>query len=159
MESVTVRRNVILRSVVTEKLRQELGNDLQNAADEITERLDAIDAQTRQYVTNLQQTDLQQAIALRKRIESEKQVHQEQRDTLLERKAQVAELEDGVEVVRGTLESYVDLKVGDNLSEVLGGIEIVTNDDEVIAIRKRDITAMPEESVVQLLDDAGPQPR
>ncbi len=159
MESVTVRRNVILRSVVTEKLRQELGNDLQNAADEITERLDAIDAQTRQYVTNLQQTDLQQAIALRKRIESEKQVHQEQRDTLLERKAQVAELEDGVEVVRGTLESYVDLKVGDNLSEVLGGIEIVTNDDEVIAIRKRDITAMPEESVIQLLDDAGPQPR
>lgn len=157
MDSVTVRRNVILRSVVTEQLRNELGQELQNAADEIDQRLQTIDQQTRAYITDLQRADLQQAMAVRKRIEAEKRTQEDQRDALLERKAMVTELEDGVEVVRGTLESYVELKIGDNLSEALGGVEIVTKDDQVIEIRQRSILDDPsEENVVSIIETSGP---
>jgi hypothetical protein len=146
MDSVTIRRNVFLRAIVTERLRADLQEELQNAADEIDQRIAEIDAQTRHYVTDLQRTDLQQAMALRRRIEAEKRNHQEQRDALLERKAQVAELQDGAEVLRGTLESYVEIKVGDNIAEVLGGVEIVTKDNEVVEIRQRQMIEEEDEA-------------
>ena len=60
--------------------------------------------------------DLQRAMAVRKQIEGEKQKQNEVRDALLERKAQVAELENGNEVIRGTLESFVEINEGDSRS-------------------------------------------
>lgn len=158
MDSVIIKRNVILRAVVTEGLRNDLGEELQNAADEIDRRLETVDQQTKAYLSELQRTDLQQAMAVRKRIEAEKRAHQDQRDALLERKAMVAELKDGVEVVRGTLESYVEIKVGDSLAEVLGGVEIVTRDDEVIELRQRTILdEIEDDNVVSIIESAGPR--
>ncbi len=154
MSSVTVKRNVVLRSIVTPKLREELANDLEEAATEITQRIQQIDFQTRAYITDLQRTNLQQAMSVRKQVEAEKKRQEELRDALLERKAQVVELEDGTEVVRGTLESFVEIKVGDNLGQILGGVEILTKDDEIIEIRQRENLDEPEESVVQLLEEA-----
>jgi len=154
MSSVNVKRNIVLRSVVTQSLRDELSEQLQNAAEELQRQMQQIDTQTRAYVTDLQRTNLQQAMAVRKQIEAEKSRLQEQHDALLERRAQVQELEDGSEIVRGTLESFVDLKVGDNLSEVLGGLEILSKDDEVIEIRQRDLSEMAEESIEQIIHDA-----
>ncbi|MBU0610103.1 MAG: YlqD family protein, partial [Armatimonadetes bacterium] len=80
---------------------------------------------------------------VRKQIETEKQKQNELRDALLERKAQVAELENGQEVIRGTLESYVEINEGDDLAVLLGGTEIVTKDGLVIEIRQR----RPEEII------------
>ncbi len=157
MSSVTIRRNVLLRSIVTDKLRKELSEELQNAADEVDQRVQQLDFQTRAYITDLQRTNLQQAMAVRKQIEAEKHRQQELRDALLERKAQVEELEDGAEVVRGTLESYVELSVGDNIAEVLGGIEIVTKDDVVVEIRQRQTVDEGEESVAQLIQEVRSQ--
>jgi hypothetical protein len=157
MPSVTIKRNVLLRSIVTEKLRADLSEELQNAADEVDQRVQQLDFQTRAYITDLQRTNLQQAMAVRKQVEAEKHRQQELRDALLERKAQVEVLEDDSEVVRGTLESFVEINVGDNLSEVLGGVEIVSKDDVVVEIRLRQITDEPEESVTQIIQDVRSQ--
>jgi len=157
MPSVTIKRNVLLRSIVTEKLRKELAEELQSAADEVEQRVQQLDFQTRAYITDLQRTNLQQAMAVRKQVEAEKHRQQELRDALLERKAQVEVLEDGAEVVRGTLESFVEVNVGDNLEEILGGVEIVTKDDIVVEIRQRQSTDEPEESVTQIIEDVRSQ--
>jgi hypothetical protein len=152
MPSVTIKRNVLLRSIVTEKLRKELAAELQSAADEVEQRVQQLDFQTRAYITDLQRTDLQQAMAVRKQVEAEKQRQRDLRDALLERKAQVEVLEDGAEVVRGTLESFVEVNVGDNLEEILSGVEIVTKDDIVVEIRQRRASEEPEESVTEIIE-------
>lgn len=137
MPSVLIKRNVLLRAVVTDKLRSELSAEIQNAVAEVDQRIENLDAQTRAYITDLQRTNLQQAMVVRKQVETEKQRHQDLRDALLERRAQVEVLEEGTEVVRGTLESFVELQVGVNLRDVLAGVSVVTRDDEVIEIRER----------------------
>ena len=157
MPSVTIKRNVLLRSIVTEKLRTDLIAELDSAAEEVEQRVQQLDFQTRAYITDLQRTNLQQAMAVRKQVEAEKLRQKELRDALLERKAQVQELEDGTEVVRGTLESLVEVDVGDDLSEILGGLEIVTKDDLVVEIRLRSTIAEPEESVTQIIQDVRSQ--
>lgn len=137
MPGVIVKRNVILRAVVTDKLKEQVSRELEQAAAEVDERLRQLDSSTRGYITDLQRTDLQRAMAVRKQIEAEKQKQTELRDALLERKAAVLELENGTEVIRGSLESYVEVNIGDDLAAVMGGLEILTKDDVVIDIRQR----------------------
>lgn len=156
MSSVMIKRSVVLRSVVTDQLRQELGQQLQAAADEVDRRITEMDAQTRAYITDLQRNNLQQAMAVRKQVEAQKKQQQDLRDAMLERKAAVQELEDGAEVTRGTLESFVEIKVGDNLREILGGVEIITKDDEVVEIRQTESGLLLDEAV-QLLEETTEQ--
>jgi hypothetical protein len=148
MASVIVRRSVLLRAIVTDKLRQEVSAELQEAADDIARRLEELDTAGRRYITDLQRTDLQRAMALRTQVETEKRRQQEVREQLLQRREAVGKWENGTEVVRGTIEGYVEVNEGDNLAVLLGGTEIVVEDDIVKAIRQ----LSPDELSVRLRD-------
>ncbi len=148
MASVTVKRSVLLKAVVTEKLKAEVAEELQEAADEIARRIEELDTAGRRYISDLQRTDLQRAMALRSQVETEKRRQQEVRDRLLQRREEVAQWEAGTEVVRGTIEGVVEVSEGDNLAVLLGGTEIVVEDDVVTAIRQ----LSPEELSTRLQD-------
>ncbi len=134
---IQIKRTVIWRAIVTDELKKQISEELQAAADEIKQRVQQLDFSTKAYITDLQRTDLQRAIAVRKQIEAEKQKQNELHDALMERKAQVAELENGTEIIRGTFESFVEVNEGDDLAVLLGGTEIVTKDNIVVEIRQR----------------------
>ena len=134
---VIIKRNVILRSIVTEQLKEQLREELQHSIDEIDQRIRQIDFRAQPYITELQRSNIQQAMAVRGQIEQEKERQRSVREALLERMKQVEELKLGEEVIRGALESQVEVEEGDNLAEVLGGREIVTKDDVVVEIRQR----------------------
>jgi len=142
---VLVKRTVVLRAIVTDQLKEQVASELQAAADEVEQRVQQLDFSTKAYITDLQRADLQRAMQVRKQVEAEKQKQTELRDALMERKAEVAELENDKEVVRGTLESFVEINEGDDLAVLMGGTEIVTKDDIVIEIRQR----RPEEILDQ----------
>ncbi|MEN6302125.1 MAG: YlqD family protein [Armatimonadia bacterium] len=142
---VLVKRTVVLRAIVTDQLKEQVAAELQAAADEVEQRVQQLDFSTKAYITDLQRADLQRAMQVRKQVEAEKQKQTELRDALMERKAEVAELENGKEVVRGTLESFVEINEGDDLAVLMGGTEIVSKDDIVVEIRQR----RPEEILDQ----------
>lgn len=137
MAGVLIKRTVVLRAIVTDKLKEQVSAELQAAADEVEQRVQQLDFSTKAYITDLQRADLQRAMAVRKQVEAEKQKQTELRDALLERKAEIAELENGTEVVRGTIESFVEVNEGDDLALIMGGTEIVTKDDVVVEMRQR----------------------
>jgi hypothetical protein len=136
MASVTIKRNILLRAIVTDTLKEEVAAELQEAADQIAQRVQELDEAGKRYITDLQRTDLQRAMALRQQVEAEKSKQEEVRGRLLERKKQVGEWKDGDEVVRGTIEGVVDVNEGDNLAVLLGGTEVVVKDDVVVEIRQ-----------------------
>jgi len=137
MMGVVIKRNVILKSIVTEQLKEQLKEELQNNIDEIDQRIQQIDFRTQPYISELQKSNIQQAMAVRQQVNQEKEKQRSVREALLARMKQVEELELGEEGIRGTLESQVEVEEGDNLAEVLGGREIVTKDDVVVEIRQR----------------------
>ena len=145
---VIIKRQVILRSIVTGKLKEQLRDELQRAIDEIDQRVRQIDLRTQPYITELQRSNIQQAMAVRQQIEQEKERQRAAREALLERMKQVEELALGDEVIRGTLESEVEVNEGDNLAEIIGGQEIVTKDDLVVEIRQRSILEEEEAPVI-----------
>ena len=150
---VHIRRQVVLRSIVTDQLKVNLNREIDSAIAEIDERLSQLDAQTRLYIAELQRVDLQQAMNVRKRVEAEKSRQEEVRDALHERKQQIDVLDNGAEVIRGTLEGDVEVKEGDDLSVLLGGTEIVTKDDIVVEIRER--TTLTDDGATDLTIPSG----
>ena len=134
--TVTIRQPVIITAIVTEQLRQEVSAELQEAADEIDKRLQQVEFAAKRVLSELQvRGDIQQVMAARQQIDREKQRYVDAKEELLRRRDEVAALEDGDEVVRNTTEAPVDVKVGDNIKQILRGVEIVVKDDEVIEIR------------------------
>jgi uncharacterized coiled-coil DUF342 family protein len=155
MPSVTVKRNILLRAIVTDRLRQDVMQELQTAADEVAERVRELDQTGRRYITQLQTTDLQRAMALRQQVETEKKRQEQVREQLLARRQQVSEWKNGEEVVRGTMESLVEVNEGDNLAVLLGGTEIVVEDDIVKEIRQRSPEEVAASVVSALVQEEG----
>lgn len=135
-DSVTIKRDVILRAIVTEGLKEQLDDEFSEAIEQIDQRITQLDIGARQYVTELQRSDIQQAMAVRQQIEAEKRRFRQAKDQLIQRQRQVAELEEGTEIVRGTIESHAEVSVGDNIQTALRGVEIVVRDDEIVEIRE-----------------------
>ncbi len=145
-DSVSIKREVILRAIVTEALKTDLDREFSMAIDELDRQITRLDIGARQYVTDLQRTDIQQAMAVRQQIEGEKKRIQQSKDDLIQRRRQVEGLEVDAEIIRGTIESNVEIKVGDNLQTALRGVEIVLKDDEVVEIRETEGGIVPEVS-------------
>ena len=135
-ESVTIKRDVILRAIVTPGLKEQLDDEFAAAIEQLDGRITQLDIGARQYVTELQRTDIQQAMALRQQIEAETRCYREAKVERIQRQRAGSELEEGTEVIRVTLESWAEISVGDNIQTALRGIEIVGSDDEVIEIRE-----------------------
>ncbi|NMC82950.1 MAG: hypothetical protein GYA63_08880 [Armatimonadetes bacterium] len=130
-----IKRPVAVVAIVTETFKKELIDELEASIEEVNNNQQALDSQARRYLLQLQSTDLTQSSAFRRQVEVEKAKMDQVK---AERKAQLEaaqNLEIGSEFPRGTVESVVDLNVGDNLFDRLGKAEIVVKDDVIVEIR------------------------
>lgn len=125
LEEILVKRPVILKVRVTEDFRQRV-------AAEIRDKLNRLEMELQQ-LEFLQKRNAAQPLvheADKKKIISEKQV-------LLQRLKEIGSWTVGEEVYQGTIESLAPLKVGQSFSS-LYGVEVVLEDDRVIAIRQHE---------------------
>jgi hypothetical protein len=132
---VQIKRPVTVVAIVTEQFKQQLINEVQEAIQQVDAGIEALDSQARRYLLQLQTADMAQAGAFRRQVDAEKAKQEGSKVELQARLAESQQLEINSEFPRGTLESFVDLKVGDNLIDRLGRAEIVVKDDVITEIR------------------------
>lgn len=133
---LTVRRSISLYAIVTDKLKEELRTELQEAIDATQRRVDQMDFQSRRFLSDLQATDLTQAMAARRQIEAEKRRHEALKQDLATQLADVDKLELGSEFARGTIEGTVEVNVGDDLLAKVTGAAIVIKDGMIVEVRE-----------------------
>lgn len=136
MAGITVRRSIGLRVIVTEEFKEELRNELQQAADETQRRIDQMEVQSRRLLSGIQGADLTQALQVRRQLEAERQRQTALKEEIQRQMGEAAKLELGTEYPRGTIEGVVELNVGDDLFKKLSGAEIIIKDGEVVEIRE-----------------------
>jgi len=129
--SLSVKRSIAVFVIVTEQFKEELKDELKQAVEEAQRRIDQMDFQGRQFLADLQRTDLTQAMAARRQIEAEKRRHEAVRGDIQRQLAEAEKLEIGSEFPRGTLEGTVEINEGDDLIEKLSGSRIVIKDGVV----------------------------
>jgi hypothetical protein len=131
-----LRRQVMLKAIVTEKLKDELKREVTDAIAQVEEGQQQLDVQSRRVMLELQRSDLNRAMAFRQQLEAEKRKQDDLKTELRERLQEYEALELGSEYVRGLLEGSVEVREGDNISDKMGKAEILVKDDVVIAIRE-----------------------
>lgn len=136
MAGISIRRSIGLRVIVTEGFKEELRNELQQAADETQRRIDQMEAQSRRLLSGLQGADLTQAMQVRRQLETERQRQTALKEEIQRQIEETAKLELGSEYPRGTIEGVAEINVGDDLLKKLSGSEVIVKDGEVVEIRE-----------------------
>jgi len=130
-----LKRQIVLKAIVTEKLKESLIAEVTDAMGEVDEAQGELDRQSRRVMLELQRTDLNRAMAFRQQLDLEKKKQDDVKKDLQERLAEYQGLEMNTEFVRGLLEGEVEIQPGDNLIEKMGRAEIIVKDDIVQEIR------------------------
>jgi YlqD protein len=131
-----LKRQVVLKAIVTDKLKESLTREVEEAIAEVQDAQQQLDVQSRRVMLELQRTDLNRAMAFRQQLEAEKRKQDDLKQELQERLQEYQRLEMGSEFVRGLIESTVDVREGDNLADKMGRAEVIVKDDVIVELRE-----------------------
>ncbi len=137
---LTVRRSINLIVIVTERFREEVRAEIQEAVDTTQRRMEQMDFQGRRLLADLQRTDINQAMGARRQLEAEKRRYESLKQELRDQLSEIEKLELGSEYHRGTLEGVVEVEVGDNLFTKMAGASIIVKDGVVIEVREEPVS-------------------
>ncbi|HHV93159.1 MAG TPA: hypothetical protein GXX47_01330 [Firmicutes bacterium] len=135
MEKITISRPVVWKAVVTDRLREELRQELKLAINRLEMEIQQLEFQSKRVLPELERQNLKRAVEMRQQIEEEKHKRRQALERLTQQMQDVDRLETGEEIARGTLDSWIEVSVGDDFSAKLYA-EIVTKDDKVIELRE-----------------------
>lgn len=135
MQSMMVKMPVNVKAKVTEKLKHELIADLTANLKSIDYELEQIEHQGKRMLAEQAKQNAQAIPALREQIEIERNKRLESKNEIQTKMTETEKLEIGAEILRGNIERMYELKVGDNLDEIIGA-EILLEDGKVVAFRE-----------------------
>ncbi|MBW3623274.1 MAG: YlqD family protein [Armatimonadetes bacterium] len=128
-----VKRPVIVTAIVTEGLKQEYQQEIEESLRRVNESQQELESQSRRYMLQIPSADM--ANAFRRQVEEETRKHDSAKKELQERQAAVEQLQIGERVTYMQLEGYVELNQGDNLRDKLGRAEIIVKDGVIQELR------------------------
>jgi hypothetical protein len=130
-----LKRQILLKAVVTDGLKEQLIQDVNEAIQRVQDSQDELERQSRRLMLELQRSDLNRAMAFRQQLDVEKRKQDDAKAELQEQLQAYQELQLGEEITRGVLEGQIEVQVGDNLVDKLGRAEILVQDDVIKEIR------------------------
>ena len=139
--SLTIKRTITVRAVVTPRWKEDAERELSNAIANVDAQLSQLEQEGQQLVDEIRRQSANpldprvqdQVASVQQQVAAKRAELEEQKRTLLEQQRQVRELEMEQIVEQGQLESFTDIQVGDNLVEKLQ-VAIVVRDGVVEAI-------------------------
>lgn len=134
MDTLSLKCPVTIKAKVTDDLKKQLAAEIQDAIKKVDIELQQIDFHAKRMMTEQAKQDAQGLIAIRQQIDAEKQKRLEFKNNMLEKLKETAQLENGAEIVQGTLERIVEVSVGDDLHKIMN-TEILLEDGKIIAFR------------------------
>ena len=130
MNSIKMTVPVTVKAKLTEKLRARLIDEAVKVGEQMELELKQINLDMQRELDRSPQHEPQ----IREFFSREMAPRQGRLDEARHRKETFEKLALGAEIVQGTTERLVELKVGDNLREAMN-VEILVEDDKIIAIR------------------------
>lgn len=131
---ISINRPVVIKAIVTDSFKRLYIQDLEEAI----KRVDAIQQQLISQIrrAELERTLTPQARAIRQQLELDAARQDAAKAELEVRLREAQQLALNSEFTQGTVESLVEVNVGDNLFTKLGRTEIVVKDGIIMEIRE-----------------------
>ncbi len=136
--TLTIKRSITVRAVVTSAWKEEAERELSNAISTTDQQLSQLEQEGQQVVDDVRRQSAnpldprvqEQVAEVQRQVAAKRAELEEQKRNLLEQQVQVRDLEMGQIVEQGQLDSFCELKVGDNLVEKMQ-VSIVVRDGVV----------------------------
>ena len=131
--SLTIKRTITVRAVVTPRWKEDAERELSNAIANVDAQLSQLEQEGQQLVDEIRRQSAnpldprvqEQVASLQQQVASKRAELEEQKRQMLEQQRQVRELEMEQIVEQGQIESVCDVQVGDNLVEKLQAAVLV----------------------------------
>lgn len=134
MEKITVMRTIKVKQVVTDEFKKKAALEVQDALKKVEADIEAFDKQTKKTITELTLKGHPQLNQIKQQVEGEKGKLNAYKQQLLEQVKAISKFNLGEEVVQGTIEGPMEIKVGDTFED-LSKVEIVIKDGVIVEIR------------------------
>ncbi|MDK2822154.1 MAG: hypothetical protein PWQ67_1200 [Clostridia bacterium] len=131
---LTIMRSIVVKQVVTENFKKKTASEIQEALKKVEIDIENFDKQTKKTVTELTLKGHPQINQIKQQIEVEKEKLTSYKQQLLEKLKLVSKLNIDEEVVQGTIEGPLEVKIGDNF-DALSRTEMVIKDGIIVDIR------------------------
>ncbi len=137
----TIKRTITVRAVVTPRWKEDAERELSNALSNSDAQLSQLEQEGQQLIDAIRSQSANpldprvqdQVASVQEQVAAKRAELEEQKRQLLEQQRQVRELEMEQIVEQGQLESFTDVRVGDNLVEKLQ-VAVLVRDGVIEAI-------------------------
>ena len=141
--TLSIKRSITVRAVVTPSWKQEAEKELSNAIATTDQQLSQLEQEGQQVVNDVRNQSSnpldprvqEQVVQVQQQVASKRAELEEQKRNLLQQQTQVRELEMEEIVEQGQIESFCELKVGDSLISKMQ-VAVVVRDGVVEAIEQ-----------------------
>ena len=131
--SLTIKRTITVRAVVTPRWKEDAERELSNAIANVDAQLSQLEQEGQQLVDEIRRQSAnpldprvqEQVASVQQQVAAKRAELEEQKRQMLEQQRQVRELEMEQIVEQGQIESVCDVHVGDNLVEKLQAAVLV----------------------------------
>ena len=139
--TLSIKRSITVRAVVTPRWKEDAERELSNAVASSDAQLAQLEQEGQQLVDAIRSQSANpldprvqdQVASVQEQVAAKRTELEEQKRQLLEQQRQVRDLEMEQIVEQGQLESFTDVRVGDNLVEKLQ-VAVVVRDGVIEAI-------------------------
>jgi uncharacterized protein (DUF342 family) len=138
---LSIKRSITIRAVVTPRWKEDAERELSNGLSATDQQLSQLEQEGQQLVDEIRRQSAnpldprvqEQVAGVQQQVAAKRSELEQQKRTLLEQQQQVRGLEMEAVVEQGQLESFCEVRVGDNLVEKLQ-VAILLRDGVVEAI-------------------------
>ena len=139
--SLSIKRSITVRAVVTPRWKEDAERELSTALATSDNQLSQLELEGQQVIDEIRRQSANpldprvqdQVASIQQQVAAKRAELEEQKRQLLEQQVQVRDLEMEQIVEQGQLESFCDVRVGDNLVEKLS-VAVVVRDGVIEAI-------------------------
>lgn len=135
MDQITLRVPVTVKAKVTPALKEKILKNVEQTLADIDREMQNLEDQAKRMMAEQAKIDAQGLISLRAQVEEQKQRLMAARTKGVADKEAAMQLAIGSEIVQGTTEQMIEVKIGDDL-DALTGVEVLLEDGKIIAIRR-----------------------
>lgn len=123
--SISIKRSIAIKAVVTPTWKEDAEKELSNAISNIDQQLSQLEQEGQQIVNNIRSQSVnpldprvqEQVSQVQQQVAAKRNEIEEQKRNLLQQQSQVRELKMDEIVDQGQVDSFCDVTVGDNLIE------------------------------------------
>lgn len=135
-KSVTLKRTVTIKAIVTEDFKKYLTYELETSIKDLQKKMTDVEKQANDLIASLEKTGSSDQIKMiGQQLQIEKQQQENTISDLQKRIQDAKNLQLDSEFIQGTIDGFTTVKVGDNLYQKLGALEIVVKDGVVQDIK------------------------